>query len=360
MRVAFRVDASTAIGTGHVRRCLALAAALRALGAETRFVCRDLGVATDGYLRAEGFAGTLLPAARAHDRPDDDASIAHAAWAGVGAATDAEQTIAALRAEPPDWVVIDHYSFGARWHSRVREALGCRVAAIDDLGDRALAVDVLVDHNVSSDHRLKYAGRLERAAAMLVGPGYALLAPAYADAPRCVVGREVRSIGIFMGGIDRGDYSSMALQACREHAGFEGDVEVASTRSNPQLAALERAVTRWPRTRLALDLPDLAAFFTRHDLQIGAAGGATWERCCIGAPALVMAVADNQRHVLEPLSRLGVVWPLAGTPSGTADVVPALRTLIGDPALRRRLADAARRLVDGRGAARVAEHLLQA
>ncbi|MBW8829362.1 MAG: UDP-2,4-diacetamido-2,4,6-trideoxy-beta-L-altropyranose hydrolase [Burkholderiales bacterium] len=358
MKIAFRVDASSDIGTGHVRRCLSLAAALRRRGVNSFFVTRDLGVAAFAQIRAEDFGSFVLPAPGPNDRWNH-VEIPHAAWAGVAWETDAEQTIAALRSSPPDWLVIDHYSFDARWHRRVATALGCQIAVIDDLGDRMLDADLLVDHNVSVDHRAKYHGRLPAHSAMLTGPTYALLGPAYADAARHVVRHDVRSIGIFMGGIDQGNYSSMALSACREGSAFDGEIEIVSTRSNPNLYALEQAVTRWPKTRLTLDLADLAAFFARHDLQVGAAGGAMWERCCIGAPTLAISVADNQQQVLMPLANLGVVSTLDVPSVDPYGLTSALRALIGNAVLRQRLSDRAKGLVDGLGARRVAEYLVR-
>ncbi len=40
MKVIFRVDASTQIGTGHVMRCLTLANAFKKNGADICFICR--------------------------------------------------------------------------------------------------------------------------------------------------------------------------------------------------------------------------------------------------------------------------------------------------------------------------------
>lgn len=57
-----------------------------------------------------------------------------------------------------------------------------------------------------------------------------------------------------------------------------------------------------PRRRGWSPHPDLSAFFGRYDLQIGAGGGATWERCFVGAPTLAVAYADNHAPVLAPLT----------------------------------------------------------
>lgn len=353
MKVALRVDASPQIGTGHLRRCWALAMALRDAGAQPVFVLRDLGLPLPGWLADAGFDIRRLAAPAAAATAAADA-VPHAAWAGVPASRDAEDTIEALRAEACAWVVVDHYALDARWHQAVAAALGCRIAAIDDLADRALDVDLLVDHNHDRDHRQKYAGRVPARARLLVGPRHALLGPSYRQAPRCAPADRVRSIGVFMGGVDAGNATALALQAIAE-AGFDGPVEVVATAAHPQLAALRRAAAARPGTTLQLDLPDLADFFARHDLQIGAGGGASWERCCVGAPTLALVLAANQLAVVPQLQALGVL--ATPQPLGTQDagaLAATLRELLGDAQRRHLMSEQACRLVDGLGARRVA------
>ena len=61
MRVAFRVDASDAIGTGHLMRCLTLADALRRGGAHCRFICRSHPGNLLGLIRERGYDAYDLP-----------------------------------------------------------------------------------------------------------------------------------------------------------------------------------------------------------------------------------------------------------------------------------------------------------
>src|SRR5262249_25459737 len=152
----------------------------------------------------------------------------HADWAGCAWQQDADETIAALRDLRPDWVLVDHYAFDVRWHERVATALACRIAVIDDLADRPLACSLVIDQNLHPDHTAKFAGCLQAPARILGGPRYALLAPHYRTAARYRFRRSVQSIGIFMGGGDPKDFTSRVLIACREAAGFTGNIELVS------------------------------------------------------------------------------------------------------------------------------------
>ncbi|MEO7851673.1 MAG: UDP-2,4-diacetamido-2,4,6-trideoxy-beta-L-altropyranose hydrolase [Rubrivivax sp.] len=353
--MALRADASSQTGLGHIKRSMALAQALQEAGAEVCLVARGGDVDTATLAADAGIRHVQLPAAPAQG---GSAGLPSAAGLQTDWAEDAERTVAALGGWRPGLVVVDSYGLDARWHRAVGAALDARMAAIDDLGDRELAVDWLIDHNHAPDHRVKYAGHLPAGAKLVCGPRYALLAPVYATAARCTLREQVRSIGIFMGGTDSAGLSGDVLRACRQGAGFAGPIEVASTRANRHLAELQADCQRWANTTLSLDAPDLAAFFARHDLQIGAGGGATWERCCIGAPTVALVAADNQRVVIPALAQLGVLATTQPSePLTAAAIATTVAALLQDPARRKDMARRARKLVDGLGARRVALRL---
>lgn len=359
-RVAMRVDASATIGSGHLRRCLSLAQALVKLGATVDLLVRPIDEVAPLLLRRslENAALTVrwLPACATIPAFEADGPP-HQAWAGVSWTQDASDTIAALNGARPHWLVIDHYAFDARWHRAVREAFGCRLLVIDDVADRALDADALLDQNWDADHRAKYAACLNSEPLWLTGPRYALLSEAYRQAPRYRFHPEMRSLGIFLGGTDPGGASALALQTCRE-SGFTGHIEVVSMSANPHLAELRLACASIAATSLTLDEPDLANFFARHDLHIGAGGGATWERCCIGVPSIGVVLAANQRPVVLALDRMGAMRGAHLGSDGARDDLPtlsqALSALRDDAGARRAMAERASALVDGRGAQRAA------
>ena len=350
VRIAIRVDASAYIGTGHLHRSLALAHALLALGSEVRFVTRSLGIDSLGMIAGAGFDHTVL-LGRPGSAFTPDPQVPHSYWAQVSCEQDVAETIEALSSFAPDWVVLDSYAFDAKWHEDVRAGLECRIAQIDDLADRKLACDLLIDHTYAGDHRAKYAAVLPLAATLLGGPKYGLLGPVFAQAQRYKFHESVRSIGVFMGGVDAGGHSMVVLDAL-DAIGFEGAVEIVSTSANLHLGDLRERLARRANATLSLNLPDLAAFFARHDLQVGAGGGASWERCCIGVPTLLLVIAENQLSVAPQLAADGVV-ALAPQPTSEA-IAHELANLIVSPDKRRLLASRSRALVDGKGATRVA------
>lgn len=353
--VALRVDASQAIGTGHLRRCLSLAQALMAQGAHVCLIVRALDAVAEQVLhKAPCSVHWLAAPTSALVACSGDDLPPHHTWAGVGWQQDARDTAASLAECQIDWLVVDHYAFDARWHEAMRNTLGSCLLVIDDTADRLLAADTVLDHNWDHNHSQKYANRLQHEPLWLTGPRFALLSPAYREAPRYVFSPVVCSIGIFMGGTDPGGITAQVLAACRHEAGFSGHIEVVSTATNPHLAALRMACMASPATTLTLDATDLCAFFTRHDLHIGAGGGATWERCCISAPTIALKVADNQSVVVHALDQLGAfrVATLSTLPE-------VLCTLMASPDARLALSQCAGSLVDGRGAQRVALSVLR-
>lgn len=327
MRVLFRADASSTLGGGHVRRCLSLARALESLEAECRFACRTSDVS---------YASLGL------DTPF-----------GVSGEDDAAATLAAIDGFAADWVVVDHYRLGRDWHDTVREATGARIAVIDDLADRDLSADLLVDHNWHEDHAAKYGSRVAGDTRILGGPRFALLDPVFADAGHAPIEDHVSSIGVFMGATDPGGASAKVLEAI-DASGFAGEVEVVSTSANPQLAALREAIEARPATNLTLDAPNLARFMAAHGLQVGSGGGATWERCAAGAPALAAILTDNQQASLPAMANLDALHLHDARPLDPVLLAGEISKLLADRPARESMAERARKLVDGRGALRVA------
>jgi UDP-2,4-diacetamido-2,4,6-trideoxy-beta-L-altropyranose hydrolase len=355
--VFFRTDASLQIGTGHVMRCLTLARALRDRGAHCRFICREhLGHMLE-LIRQAGFEAIALPMLEPDNLADtlvNERVLAHAQWLGTTWQMDAEQTIVALGGVQPDWLIVDHYALDDRWEEQLRPHCS-KIMVIDDLADRQHDCDILLDQNLIANLEYRYDTLLPGHCARLLGPEYALLQPQYADLHPRTPPRlgPIQRIMVYFGGADRDNLTGRTIEAflSLDYADIALDVVINPT--GLHAAAVREQINGYKNISIYENLPSLAPLMVQADLAIGAGGATSWERCCLGLPALVITTADNQRAVAAELHHLGCHILIGDQDTVSEGVLIEklkewlTRGSIGEISLICRL------LVDGRGVERV-------
>lgn len=329
-RIVFRVDASAAIGLGHLRRCLTLAELFRERGHEVLFVCRALA-----------------------DNLNDDVRSAGFALAELGSDDDAAETLAVLGHAPVAAIVVDHYGLDAEWERAMRP-LGARMIAIDDLADRPHDIDVLIDVTPGEDHARAYDGLLPEGCLRLTGPGFAMLRPEFRAAPPLRDGTIGRVLVSF-GAVDAEDRCGAAYEAVRAALGADVEIDVVLSRIAPHREALEQRAAADAGLKVHVDTPAMAELMRAADVAIGAGGTTSWERARLGLPTLVAAIAANQRESVAALEALGCAIRIDAGAQFAGEIGQALGFLRDRPAIVRLIGEAAARLVDGRGAERVAQ-----
>lgn len=358
IRAAFRTDASHAIGTGHAMRCLTLASALREQGVDVLFVCRLHEGHLCALIEERGFEVHRLLPPREGWAPSEG-QLDHAVWLGADWWDDAEETLSTLGGFRPDWLIIDHYGLDARWESRLR-SLASRIIAIDDLADRPHDCDVLIDQNLVADQDERYGGKLPERSTLLLGPAYALLQPDYARLRSRAVPREgpVRRLLVSFGGVDRDGLTLGTVNALMSIGQPELQADIVLSAVSSDFSVVQRRIAGCRGLRLHDRLPSLAPLMLAADLAVGAGGATSWERLCLGLPALIITLADNQRPIAEELSQRGLVrWLGHANAAGEGAIRDALEEVITEglePAWSRRCLG----IVDGRGIERVCAELV--
>jgi spore coat polysaccharide biosynthesis predicted glycosyltransferase SpsG len=316
-RIVFVTDAGGEAGLGHFRRCAALAQALAAHG---------VGV--------DALVGGPRDVALAPVAPD--LAVTRVDWWGAP-----RRVLDAVAGRAPAAFVVDSYhADGALFSALRREA---PVIAIDDLAERPLPVDVIVN---GSWHAERLVYRAPADALVLLGARYALLDPAFGSAPpprrRASVARLLVTLG---GATPAADVAAVVSAVRTAVPGAALDVAVGIVAADlPPMAGV--TVHR--------SLPGLRPLLAAADLAVTAAGMTLYECLATGTPTVAMCVADNQRPNFEHLGAAGIIVP--------ADLATLSRTVArvaADPALRDRLATDGRRAVDGLGAPRVAEAIVR-
>ncbi len=311
MRIAFRVDAALAIGTGHVMRCLTLAHELREQGANCLFICRQHQGHLAQLIEQRGFLCHLLALSETPYLSQAD-DVAHAAWLGASWQQDAQQTLALL-AEPVDWLVIDHYAIDARWQTLVKAGYQ-RLLVIDDLADRKHLADVLLDQTYGRQVA-DYQSLVPKQCQLLLGSGYALLRAEFvkwrdASLKRRKLQTSIQSILISMGGVDAHNHSAKILESINQlDLPKTLNLTVVLGSTAPHLQEVQHLVSTMNySTQVLTDVDNMAELMANADLAIGAAGSTTWERACLGLPSLLFCLADNQRPSIEAVATQGGAW----------------------------------------------------
>jgi UDP-2,4-diacetamido-2,4,6-trideoxy-beta-L-altropyranose hydrolase len=310
-------DCGGGVGLGHLERMLALADALRST-MEVRVVIPQGDTALRRRVADRGHAPQEIPG----DTPQR-------AEAAVGAA---------FRDVVPDVVVLDGYVFAAALQRRLRAH--ARLTVVDDLG-LPTDCDLAVNPSPGGD-----AMHPIGADTFLGGATYALLRASFLEARELVAGRgrPLRSVLVSTGATDPGGIGA-AITA--ELLSADPTVEVLRIVGPDTDARADRPL---PREHRLVAPPSLAEALSRATLYAGAAGTTAVQAACVGIPAVITAAVSNQTTQAAALAEAGCA--LVTDAHGLAR---ACLQLLDDPARCDAMAAHGRALVDGQGAARVAE-----
>ncbi|TWT53716.1 UDP-2,4-diacetamido-2,4,6-trideoxy-beta-L-altropyranose hydrolase [Rubripirellula amarantea] len=400
MRVLFRADASLRIGSGHIARCLTLADAITAQGGQADFVCRDHPGHLATWIESRGYEVSLLETeTSAHENAAQDSP--YASWLAASSIDDARQTINACKSRSYDWTVVDHYAIDSSWHHEIRKHIP-KTLVIDDLANRSHEADLLLDQNYHKQQQGRYESWVNQECELLLGPKFSLLRPDFAkhrDVASSHVGAsksketqttkgrfnrgfagEVRAdqsrsnqflsndgssdqcmnIMVFMGGMDEHNVTARVIKSL-EFAGLESSshLHVVIGSANPHRELLKAQCDRVRQRNhfevsLHIQVSEMAKLMSKMTCMIGAGGSNTWERCCLGIPTAVIAVAENQVDVAVQLDETGISQFLGFHRTiQDRELRESLQAFVVDRNSHHRMHQRSRSLVDGLGANRI-------
>ena len=338
--VVFRADSSFAIGTGHVMRCLTLAGALRERGWICHFLCQELKGNINSLIVQSGFDLVVLP-----DRSPEKAK-------------------AAISDLSPEWVIVDHYDLDAEWE-KITIPEGVRTLVIDDLANRSHRCDIVLDQNLGRGCA-EYKSLVPPGSTLLIGPDFALLRSEFSHQRKPSIKRREHAVAehllINFGGSDPIDATTKTLMAVSGELAAWLKVTVVMGQSATSLDRVQKlAASIGSQVEVLVQVENMARLMSDADVAIGAAGSTAWERCCLGLPAGLIIIADNQVPVANGLEAAGAAAILADL-TRSPDLTGALAFLQrvrADREFVRNLSTRSSALTDGQGANRVADAMDQ-
>ncbi|MCX2497454.1 UDP-2,4-diacetamido-2,4,6-trideoxy-beta-L-altropyranose hydrolase [Plesiomonas shigelloides] len=294
MKVVFRVDASVAIGSGHVMRCLVLANELQRNGYHIRFACLPQRGDMCKFIEQQGYEVIYLSQPEKERVPQHSSD--YLAWLQRSVEEDAQEVIGYL--DNVSWLVCDHYALDKKWQQLIKNRTNVNIIAIDDLVRKHTA-EIVIDQTISRSQEAYHSAKLA-----LTGIKYALLKPQFSQLRAYVNLRKpdlsLPRVLISMGGIDLPN-ATLAVLKTLENNAIKCKITVLMNQRSPNF----NKIANWCKqreyvTHIAFST-DMANLMLNHDISIGAPGSTSWERACLGLPSIVIPLADNQIEICEQL-----------------------------------------------------------
>lgn len=349
MKVAIRVDSSYKMGSGHLMRCLTLAAGLRERKCKVSFLCRELLGNMIEYLETKEYKVYRLPYME-EEKNEVPGDLNHSAWLGVDWRTDAVETKSIIEKDGcTDWLIVDHYALDRRWEEQVRP-FGKNIMVIDDLADRPHDCDLLLDQNLYENMEIRYDSLVPEHCKKLLGPRYALLRPEFVEARKRLCQRDgiVRRILIFFGGVDPSNETGKVIEAVRLLNRQDIAVDVVVGGANSHKEKTKDLCLSTQNFYYYNQVENMSELMGNADLAIGAGGSTTWERCFMGLPCLTIIVADNQAKTTKAVASKGAIWNLGWNDKiQVEDLAKAINKVLKEPDVLKEMSFKAKELMGG-------------
>ena len=288
-QLLIRADASKDIGIGHIMRMIALAQAWQ----------DAQGIVTLSYMSC--------PPKLLNRLEEENISTIKLDISESGGATDAHATIQQAQQHDCLWVVLDGYFITVEYQKLVKSA-GLKLLMIDDYGHCDYwHSDLLLNQNLHATEMRESYHDSSICHNFLLGPKYALLRREFKLSRTRLTYTESRlpiRILITFGGADPENWTLKLLQiilTCEFHIKATAIIGpgYGNTRSLAKLKSTDTV-----SISIHSNVEDMPLMYSNSDCIISAAGSSTyeWLRYCL--PALVFAIAENQKPAIPYLKKL--------------------------------------------------------
>jgi spore coat polysaccharide biosynthesis predicted glycosyltransferase SpsG len=335
--VLIRCDGNHEIGMGHVSRCLALAGELRDRErCPVTFAMRGSATAGAAAVRSAGYAIDAITADASADYGDELRAIASSRGAAA--------------------IVVDVRDALSRASLDAMRARGMRIVSIDDGTDRRLAADLAFYPPVPQIDEMdwtQFGGR------RYAGWEWVLLRREFVtedfSSPELSAASPAIDVLVTMGGSDPAGMTEFALAAL-DLLPMPLAVRVVVGPAFTRTRSLADAIAQSTHAVRIAQAPDsLAALMRASRLAVAAFGVSAYELAACGVPAVHLCLTDDHARSSSAFEKEGAAVTAGVFGRISADqLAAAIQRLMGRADRRAQMARRARRLVDGRGAGRVA------
>ena len=334
-KIAFRVDGGPRTGLGHVMRSLALAKEFPG-NIEISFITKSNKEVQDLILDS-GFE--ILTLDSNLDYKNELAAVKEL-----------------IKTNNIDIIITDSYELDQNYLIELKKIVN-KLVSIHDFVPYKFPANIVVNGNI-------YAPKLDYQSTtgnnhFLLGPKYTLMREEFQEVSRTNINKEVNSILVTVGGSDKLNLTPKIIAALNKlEQNLHVDVVVGPGFNNEeQIVNLTKESDL--EVSLHFNVTQMSKLMLNNDLAISAGGSTLYELAATGTPTITLLQADNQVKVAQAMAEQEIVINLGfGNKVNEQKLNNSITRLIKSFNLRKEMSEKGQEIVDGQGAKRVAEIIL--
>lgn len=320
-KLIIRADASPLIGYGHIMRCLALA---------NYFTSQN--IACELY--------TSFPDKHISKLCEKNNILIHDIY-GVDYFSEINFICKNNNPENKNFILlIDGYNFEKKYFKLARDK-GFKVALLDDLADREIEADWLINHNVGAENNFEY--KLINNGIELLGCEYAILRDDILNIKPSYEG----GILITFGGEDSNNLGYKALEQLNK-MNYTGSVHLVHTGDEQHYHLSKLISDNLPNYSLSRK-GDILPYIKNANVALCAGGVTSLELAYLGIPMAITIIAENQKPGALSLEKSGA----AITSCHIEQSVNNILSIVNNQKKINEMRMASKKLIDGNGVKRI-------
>lgn len=333
--IAFRFDAASNIGIGHLMRCLALAEELISRGNKCIFLSK-----TD--------EGNLIK------KIEKIGCIYEKLPENLDISKDAENLISYCSQNNIKWVVTDHYDIKQDYLNSLKKQ-NLSVLSVDDTAGTFYPSDIVINQNIGAE-KLNISTSDETE--LLLGPSFVLMRNELLKRDCKETKKEVKNILITLGGTDPDNFILKVLQSL-ENIDRNITRTVVLGPFNQNYDEIEKYKKKSSQNiKFVITPEDITGIYLDSDIAISAGGTSSYELAYFGIPNIIITVAENQKNIAYEMDRKQVSISIGRKKEFDPEVLKnKLKELIEKPSLRSKMSENGKKLIDGKGKIRVVDFM---
>lgn len=282
--VIFRVDANSMIGKGHLKRCIAIAKAIRLLGGSVLFVTRedsDLSVLENNFMDYRTVPSMTLGSEKAINCLKDIIVENHAKVC-----------------------VVDSYDVSNTAFCSLKEV--CKVILIEDYLYDVYDVDCVINYNLYSD-KINYESKYSSATKLLLGMEYAPFGNDFQGSFRIIDKHDIDSILVYTGELDPHELAPGIVDSLLDCIDDNVRLRVVTNKNATTRDILFKMSNSSSQIIVEHDIASYSKLIKSCDIAVTIADSVCYEILSSNIPACVFQSDYSQNMLLKSLTESGLM-----------------------------------------------------